>query len=164
MDQRTPRRLGMRRSITPKMKQTPPQMKRTIEDSNAIQTTSTADENIENILVTPIKKRKTSLGRFSFTPKEQTNDPNQKDDETDFVNQKTDDELKVEIQQMNEHLEKYEKYKSEKKELEHLIGTWKAGGVQALRQLQTEIQPEQEIEQILEHFKLPVDIFGNFTE
>lgn len=164
MDQRTPRRLGLSRIVTPKNKQTP-QLKRTNEATNAEQTISTVNEDTENMLVTPAKKKKTSFGRIDFISKELTNDSNEKNHQTDqCVSKKTADELKAEIQQMKDHLEKYEKYKSEKNELENLIETWRVGGIQALRQLQTQIQPKQDIKNILEHFKLPTDIFGNIAE
>lgn len=168
MNQRTPhRRLGLSR-ISPRIKRS--------NDStdNTVQTTScTANENIESksepaddfdSLVTPTKKIKVSPGCFHFTPKQPTNYLDGKHHETVDIDAKTVDELNVEIREMNELLEKYEKYNNERKELQQLIETWKDGGVQALRQLQIEIQPKQEIEQILEHFKLPVDIFGNISD
>lgn len=170
MNQQTPRRLGLSR-ISPRIKPNP-EKKSLSEAANTVENTPKANENIERTtetsedsFETPPKRRKFSLGRFDFTPKQQpandlTNENQRKtDDDT-----KTTDELQKEIQEMKERLEKYEKYSSEKKELEKLIETWKIGGVRALRQLQVEIQPKQEVEQILEHFKLPADIFGDITE
>lgn len=107
---------------------------------------------------TPTKKLK-SLGRFVFTPK-QTNDPAS---ET-CTAVKTADDLKADIAQMKAHLEKYEKYKREKKDLECLIEKWSEGGKQAVRQLQDEIKPQQDIEQILKHLNIPTEIFGNITD
>lgn len=179
MDQRTPRRLGLSR-ISPRTKPNP-QMKRSNEPTNTVPTTTSivvVNKNIEitaetaeviDSLVTPTKKRKVSLGRFDFTPKQQqqqqTNELNEEQHETyDTIDAKTVDKLKAEIQEMKEVLQEYEKYTNEEKELQQLIETWKVGGIQALRQLQVEIQPKQEIEQILEHFKLPADIFGTIIE
>lgn len=171
MDQRTPRRLGLSR-ISPRIKSNS-EMKRSTELTNTVQTTSIANENIESksetaedidSLVTPTKKQKVSLGRFNFTPKQQTNDSNEQQHGIDDIDAKPVDELQVEIKEMKELFEMYEKYNNEKSELQQLIDTWKDGGIQALRQLQAEIQPKQEIEQILEHFQLPMDIFGNIIE
>lgn len=171
MNQQTPRRLGLSR-ISPRIK-TNPEPKRLNEAAN----TPKANENIASTTETseegsfetpPPKRRKFSLGRFECTPKlQQAKDPendSQRKTDDDDDGAKTADELKKEIQEMKERLEKYEKYRSEKKELEKLIETWKTGGIRALRQIQMDIQPKQEVEQILEHFKLPVDIFGDITE
>lgn len=173
MDHRTPRRLGLSR-ISPRIKPTP--TKRSNETANTVmQSTPKANENIESTskpaedsFETPTKKQKVSLGRFVFTPKQQTPDvknenKHEAEDTGDSTNSTVDD-LKTEIQEMNERLEKYKKYSHEKKELERLIESWKAGGIRALEQLQAAIQPKQEFEQILEHFRLPVDIFGDITE
>lgn len=156
----TPRRLGLSR-ISPRIQKTP-QNACTNDENNAKRAASPskskATDDIDS-MVTPIKQRKITYGRLSFTPEEQKNEMVH-----ESSNAKTDAELQAEIQQMREHLAKYEKYKNEKKELEQLIEMWRAGGNQALRQLQAEIQPKQEIEMILEHFQLPVNIFGDMTE
>lgn len=161
----TSRRLGLSR-ISPRNQLTP-QMKRSHESNDTEETTSTgtseAAKNVDS-MITPIKKKKISFGRFAFTPKEQKNDLNQELQDIKENNGETVDELKAEIQKMKERLQKYEKYDNEKKDLEQVIEMWRAGGDRALRQLQAEIQPEQEIEKILEHLKLPADIFGSITE
>lgn len=162
MNKGTPRRLGMSRTG---IRMTPtPQKKRTNESTNASQITSYSDgnaESAESSLDTPIKKQKCHLDCSNFPPKEQKTE---KKSESNEAKTQTVEELKADIQQMNEQLEKYEKYKSEKKKLEQLIETWKAGGIEAVRQLQAEIQPTQEIESILEHFNLPINIFAIITD
>lgn len=115
-------------------------------------------EEDQDSFVTPTKSHK-SLGRFVFTPK-QINDPQR--EECTAV--KTIDDLKADIAQMKAHLEKYEKYKIEKKKLELLIEKWCEGGKQAVRQLQDEIKPQQDTEQILKHLNIPADIFGNISD
>lgn len=159
------RRLGLSR-ISPRNQSTQ-LLNRSVKANNVEQIASTATpEAAEDIgsMITPTKKRKITFDRFQFTPKEQMKKMTEEKQKATENIAKNDDELKAEIQQLKEHLGKYDKYKNEKKELEHLIDMWRAGGNRAVRQLQTVIQPKQEIEKILEHFQLPVDIFGDFTE
>lgn len=154
-------RISPRTPLTPQIKRPISQIQHTQNISTPNRSDapnlSTADNDS---LVTPMKKRK-SLGRFVITPKQNT-DSNKETGERD-VSDKTIDELKTDINQMKMHLEKYEKYKQEKLELQRLIEMWSACGRCALQQLQDEIQPTQEIEQILTHLNIPIDIFGNIT-
>lgn len=163
----TPRRsLGLSR-ISPRTTITPPTIKRPISDvKHNVPSTSKTKESAGNVsevkedvesFATPTKKRK-CLGRFVFTPK-QTNDPVQEK----CTDVKSVVELKAEISQMKAHLDKYEQYKVKKNELEQLIEKWSAGGKRALRQLQEEIKPQQDLEQILTHLRIPADIFGDVT-
>lgn len=171
MDQRTPRRLG----LSPRLKPNTP-AKRLNEATNTVSSSSKVVENIGNTpqtandiasFETPTKKLKISLGPFDLISKQQTNDlknENQHESDDNKDDGKTADQLKIEIQEMRERLDKYKKYNDEKKDLQQLIETWKAGGIRAIQQLQVEIQPKQEFEQILEHFQLPVDIFGSIID
>lgn len=162
----TPRRtLGLRR-ISPQVT-TKPSIKRTILQTITSPPTSTSNRTGESSseknedndsLVTPSRKR-TSLGRFVFSPKAPNVHPTEKLE----CDEKTADQLKEAIRKMEAHLEQYEKYKIEKKELQHLIDVWTAGGQQSLTMLQEEIKPKQEIEQILTYLNIPIDIFGNNT-
>lgn len=165
MDQRTSRRLGLSR-ISPRM--TPsPQIKRKNESTNPAKITSTANKNNDdeiNLLITPTKRQKPSVGRLDCPPKEITARPMEQKQDGKANTIDDIDALRADIQQMNDRLERYAKYSGEKKELEKLIETWKVGGNEAVRQLQAEIQPKQEIETILEHYKLPADIFGSISE
>lgn len=150
----TPRRtIGLSR-ISPRSTQTPPSKRPKHEPStiNAAATTSTA-LNDDDSLVTPTKSRK-SLGRFVFSPRPEI-DPKKHQPEKE--NKSTD--VEADILHMKSHLEAYEKFKGEKSKLEHLIKVWHDGGVEALRLLQEEIQPQQEIEQILTHLNIPTDMF-----
>lgn len=164
------RRLGLSRiSPRPIATPSPQQSSSTLNDTQQKTKTpnSTPKLNAEkrpivpgenNLFVTPIKKRK-CLGRFSITPK-QINTPTP--EECSVV--KTSDDLKAEIAKMKTHLEKYERYKIEKNDLEQLITKWTDGGRQALQQLKSEIDPQKDIEQILQYLNIPTDIFGNFTD
>lgn len=165
MDQRTPRRLGMSR-IRPRMTPTP-QKKCTDESINAIKKRSPSNESIEStrLLDAPLKKQKVHHRDSDSPMKEQINNSVENDyEEKTEANAKTIDELNADIRQLKDQLAKYEKYKNEKEELEKLIEAWKAGGVEAVQQLQAEIQPRQEIESILKHFNLSAEIFGFATD
>lgn len=68
--------------------------------------------------------------------------------------------LKTEISQLKEQLAMYKKFNDEKMELKRLIEMWCNSGKDVLSMLQEQIQPKQEIEQILTHFNLSTDIFN----
>lgn len=163
----TPRRsLGLSR-ISPRITTTStPPIKRPITDVHNIQSTSTTSNSVGNqsetnknveSFGTPIKKRK-SLGRFVFKPKVTNDSIQEKTDDVETI-----DDLNADISQMKAHLEKYEQYKAQKKDLEQLIETWRSGGIAALKQLQVGIQPQQDFEKILTHLRIPLDIFGDIT-
>lgn len=46
-------------------------------------------------------------------------------------------------------------------ELETSIETWKAGAVKAITQLKVKVQPPQSTETILNHFKVPIEMFAD---
>lgn len=150
-------RISPRTKLTPAVKRPNAATSQAANEQNA--SASKDKETDDSDLVTPTKRKKLALGRFVFNPK-QTNDSiniNLKSESGSHI--KTVDELKSEIAQMKIHLEKYEKYKADKCELNHLIAMWSQGGRTALEMLQEEIKPEQEIEQILTHLHLPSDVF-----
>lgn len=152
-------RISPRTKITPALKRPNEQIlnSQTANEQNA--SVSKVKEAEGSDLVTPTKRKKLSLGRFVFNPK-QTNDSIDVNVKSESgSNTKSTEELKLEIAQMKIHLEKYEKYQADKCELIHLIEMWSKSGHTALEMLQEEIKPEQEIEQILTHLHLPSDIF-----
>lgn len=69
------------------------------------------------------------------------------------------DEIQMNIKQMECRLAKYEKHEKRTNELENMIGKWRAGGQAALQMLQDDINPKQELAVILKHLNLPEDIF-----
>lgn len=140
----TPRRtLGMSR-MTPRTNKIPASKRPHQEESNLQNTPEplirSKQVNEDNSpLNTPTKQRKISI---------------------DNLDEKEECErLEAEISQMKKRLCKFEKYQTEKKELMQLIRLWSNGGKSALKVLQQEIQPEQDIEQIQKHLNLPMDIF-----
>lgn len=162
----TSRRVGLSRK-SPKMELTKSQLNRSHKVNDAEQNVPTAmSESAEDLdlMVTPAKRSKISYDRSGLTAKQQTDNLNEPKLDAKQNGSKTVDELKAEIQKMKDHLKEYENYNNKKKELKQLIEVWRAGGSQALHQLQAVIQPEQELEKILEHFGLPVEIFGNIDD
>lgn len=143
----TPRRtLGLRR-ITPRKTTTSPASRSNQQDVN-LQTTPIIDkehqlQTNEDSEFNTTKRRKLSL-EGNIISGGQTKEIS---------------ELEEEISQMKARLDKYEKYQAEKKEILQLIELWCNGGKKALSILQEEIQPEQDIEQILKHLNLPIDVF-----
>lgn len=138
------RTLGMRRispgnSLINSLNTTP-------KVNNSVTSTSKYDDT-DSIITS--KRIKLSSGRFLFNQKQRNEDENvmEKSEKAEDLSGPKD--LKSENS----------KYNTDKKELERLIEIWSNGGKKALNQLQKEIPPEQEIDQILLHFNLPTDIF-----
>lgn len=137
----TPRRtLGMRR-ISPRVVQ------------SKVKTTDTNDENSISA-----STHHNADNNYSETPKRirlstDYQQPKQKS------NRKLEDIEAMDIEQMELLLNKYEKFQVQRSDLMQSINTWKTAGHKALEILQTEIQPEQEIETILTHFHLPDNVF-----
>lgn len=165
----TPRRtLGLRRTATPKPCTPPnyspdelhtvPRAIDAIASSSSSLSSLSQTKNEDDSLVTPTKRTKLATGRLVFGQK-QTNDAVNIMENTDCEIAKPVEELKADISKLNAHLQAYEKYMVDKKNLKRLIETWSNAGTAALKMLQMEIKPEQDIHMILTHFNLPIDIF-----
>ncbi|XP_031640764.1 uncharacterized protein LOC116352363 [Contarinia nasturtii] len=147
----TPRRLGLSRNVSTFKNVTPNR-----SDVNLKMTPTNiprSKQTAEDCLATPTKRTKLSSDEC-ITISELGNV-----DQDIFP--KNVQDVKAEISQMKKQLAAYDKYKGEEKELEGLIELWCNGGNDALQMLQEDIQPKQEIEQILTHLNLPIDIFNN---
>lgn len=155
----TPRRtLGMGR-MTPRTNKILA-VKRSNQQDNNLETTPgdfnrSKQVNIDNSsLNTPKKYRRISIDNLD----ERKCSKNASSTFSEI--QKNDCErLEAEITEMKIRLCKFEKFQTKKKELMQLIQLWSNGGNSALKVLQQEIQPEQDIEQIQKHLNIPIDIF-----
>lgn len=76
-----------------------------------------------------------------------------------LMDERSIDEIQINIKQMECRLEKNEKYEKRSNELEKMIETWRTGGQAALQMLQDAINPKQELSVILKHLNLPENIF-----
>lgn len=94
---------------------------------------------------TPTKKRKTEPKTLpsSFIP----------------MNERSIDEIQMNIKQMECRLTKYENNEKRTNELGNMIEKWRVGGQAALQMLQDDINPKQELAVILKHLNLPENIF-----
>lgn len=168
-DVQTPRRmLGMSRMV-PRTSTTPIAAKFSNQQEVNLQRTAAVDKVVDfssqtnednHLLTTPIKRRKMSDDKSDWNMHpEEVNDSASDNRKHACESAKTTDELKAQILHMKTRLGKYEKHVSEKRELMRLVELWCNGGKAALRTLQDEILPEQEIEQIQTHLNLPSNIF-----
>lgn len=140
---RTPRRtlgLGLRSPRIVPSQRTPSQVKRF------------QSPLIDDSIVTPQKKKRLSYADSKtsmMSPQASTS------------NEVTDTRSVGEMNTNNEPVKstRIEKYKNQIKELEDLIEIWRNGGERALQMLQDTMEPKQELDAILAHLHLPLDIF-----
>lgn len=161
INSQTPRRtLGLRR-ISPRAQPSKkrlsnsPVQQQTSKDNEVSASSKSPIEGGTGHLINPMKRQKMFLDNLIFGQKNKNTGDNYGEDDDDKIIK----ELKAENADMKHRLENYEKYRIKRKELQHLIRIWSNGGKEALKMLQEEVKPEQEMEQILTHLKLPTDIF-----
>lgn len=168
----TPRRtLGLRRTSPRTATKTSPGTSTPVKRTNVLRepnTPTTSDDYTPSMSQASdagysnnqTKRRKILLDNVFFAPKTSNNTGNGSEISQEDIDGII-EELKAENPQLKDRLESFEKYTIEKKELQRLIKIWTNGAKEALKMIQKEVKPEQDIEQILIHLKLPTNIFDS---
>lgn len=176
----TPRRtLGIRRTMPKSAPYTVPLTKKTIRiesASNADPSTSSDQSAAADRYSTPINKHRSKLtlseGRKISKKLDLSNSPEKQSKKLpveplksveNTIAAKTVDEqieeVENEIRIKSQQIQDIEEYETDMNQLRVTVATWKAGAVKALKVLKEQVNPEQSVESILEHFKIPLDMF-----
>lgn len=114
---------------------------------------------------TPLSSSKSSLNKVVITKKKLEFAAHKHIEEEESKNDSTDYEslgmesLKALVEEKKSKLLILERYKAEKAELTELTQRWKEAGLAGLERLSKHIQPERTVEELLDNFKIPQEMF-----